>query len=289
MRCPACGHMRCHRRSKFCTNAPSDRSDGCLSPVRAISMRRATQTSWCFIRWSSSAHSTARDGLPMRRHAFRPTSCADLGAPLPIEHVETIANELDTIATPCPSERRIFRHCGRANTAPSGAAGRRRPAKTAIRRHRNRNRKGSRLPRTSKPARVEAGPIAAIPAMRPVSDEFLQRSDGLADLFELLRFRQVMRPQPAPAMAATSNPASRIACAAGGFRSIASAQAKIVIGTLRSRKSHHPPESDPAAVLEHAFGGEVAPFDRLVDPVRLGHVGVGYLVSVENGASEPSS
>ena len=110
---------------------------------------------------------------------------------------------------------------------------------------------------TRKSARVDAWPVAAIPAFRTVSDGLCQRCNSLPDLFEFLRFRELMRPLPSPPV--TANVKSRIV---NCFRRL-----RIALDSQRTCKdshrqfalleqTHQPPEPDAAAVLEHALGSE---------------------------------
>src|SRR5207247_2730212 len=83
-------------------------------------------------------------------------------------------------------------------------------------------------------ARVDARSVATVPAERPLADRLGERRDGFGDVLTLGRARQLeclIQRQP---WLHTSTPALRIAAAAGGLRSMASAQPNTVRGRRRS-------------------------------------------------------
>jgi hypothetical protein len=119
-------------------------------------------------------------------------------------------------------------------------------------------------------ARVDARPVAAIPTERPLAHRGLQRRDGLADVLALLGLSQLVVLDPAPAVAANIE--------AGGADGLGSRLMPLQCECAAKHRhrqialleqSHQTPETDPAAVFEHALASEVAALDALTEAVRL--------------------
>src|SRR5258708_26188444 len=110
------------------------------------------------------------------------------------------------------------------------------------------------------PARVHARPIAAIPAERSLADRRLERGDRLGDVLALVLLAQFIMLDPAPAMAAhveARGPDRRRGLGIAFDRERAPEHSQRQAALLE--KSPQPPETDAAAIGEHAFAGEIAP------------------------------
>src|SRR5262249_56745996 len=115
------------------------------------------------------------------------------------------------------------------------------------------------------PARVHAGPVAAVPAERALADRLLHRLDRQLNVLPLLVLAELIVLDPAPAVRADVPPGL-----ADGRGDLGVALERERAPEHRQRQpalledALHAPEPDAAAVLEHALGGEIAALDAIV-------------------------
>ena len=130
-------------------------------------------------------------------------------------------------------------------------------------------------------ARIHARSIAAVPASRPLADRLLQRLDGLPDVLALLLFGELEVAHPAPAVAAD--------VPAGGPDRLRSRQVSLQRQRAAEHGERHPallegavdaPEAHAAAVLEHAFAGEIAALQSDRGSARLGEPRLGVALAI---------
>src|ERR1051326_2663471 len=111
---------------------------------------------------------------------------------------------------------------------------------------------------------VDARPIAAIPAGGTLAQVHLERADRLADVLALVVLRQLVMLDPTPAVrthieSGRADGGSRRRMTLDGKRTAEDRQRQVA----RLEQAHQTPETDAAAVFEHALAGEVAALGNL--------------------------
>src|SRR5690606_9509576 len=109
------------------------------------------------------------------------------------------------------------------------------------------------------PARIDAGPVAAVPALRALADAGLDRADRAGDALALLVRAEVLVALPAPAMradvpVACPDGAADLGVALQGQGAGEQGGGKLPL----AQQPRDAPEAHAAAVLEHRFGRQVA-------------------------------
>src|SRR5262245_31305466 len=132
-------------------------------------------------------------------------------------------------------------------------------------------------------SRVDAGTIPAVPAERPGPEGGLERCDGSLNVLTLGLARELGVLDPSPAVTAHVEPrlpdgVSRrpVAFEREGAREHSEGQLALL------EQAQQTPEADPAPVLEHALGGEVAAPAGLPEAVRLGEPDLGGRLAIRH-------